>query len=287
MIALQRKEQTGSVSLPGLVVAALAAACPCAIASEVDGFTQPYRTVNVSAPEMGVIEELHVQEGELIRKGQPLARLDGDILFAQLAIAEFEMKTEGAWKAARAEVLLRTDRLQRLEKILASGHARPEEVERARADKEIAESRLLAVEEERTVKKLDARRLQVQIDRRIIRAPIDGYVARTHKELGEFVSPNDPHLLQIVQLDPLLAIFTVPTHEAADLKANQLVAVQLPGHDRVVKARIALVSAVSDAESGTVRVKVELENPDGEIRSGERCVLAVPDAGSSHPRPSR
>ena len=57
-------------------------------ASNVDGFTEPYRTINVSAAEQGVITTLFVKEGDTVHEGQLLATLDTDVLEATLEIAK-------------------------------------------------------------------------------------------------------------------------------------------------------------------------------------------------------
>jgi multidrug efflux pump subunit AcrA (membrane-fusion protein) len=108
-------------------------------------------------------------------------------------------------------------------------------------------------------------------------APIDGVVTVLHKETGEFVAPTDPHILNLVQLDKLLGVFSVPAPQATRLKAGEKLAVQLVDSSASVPGAVESVSPVTDAESGTVRVKVCLDNPKGEYRSGQRCTLRFPD----------
>ena len=58
-------------------------ASPPMSARQVDGFTEPYRTINVAALESGVITRLDAHEGEVVCKGQVLATLDSDLLEAR------------------------------------------------------------------------------------------------------------------------------------------------------------------------------------------------------------
>jgi multidrug efflux pump subunit AcrA (membrane-fusion protein) len=47
---------------------------------------------------------------------------------------------------------------------------------------------------------------------------------------------------------------------------------------RSLEGTIEFISPVTDAESGTVRVKVRMDNRSGLFRSGQRCSLQLPDS---------
>jgi RND family efflux transporter MFP subunit len=248
-----------------------------ATAGEVDGFTEPYRTINVSSTEVGIIAELKVKEGDTVKKGQLLAALDNEVQKALLSIAQKQVELRGRLESAKAELELRKNRQAKIEELWSKGHARREEVERGRADVAIAEAQTLAAEEELAVRKLEHQKITVELNRRNVLAPIDGVVTVLHKEAGEFVAPTDPHILNLVQLDKLLGVFSVPAPQAARLKAGDKLAVQLVDSSASVQGAVESVSPVTDAESGTVRVKVCFDNPKGEYRSGQRCTLRFSD----------
>jgi RND family efflux transporter MFP subunit len=258
-----------------LALAVLLMTATVASGSEVDGFTEPFRTVEVAAVETGTIKSIEVKEGQRVSAGQIVARLDDDVHLALLAIAEEAMHAQGQLKSASAEVDLRLDRLAKLETLRVDGHARQEEVDRARTDLEIAKARLLTAEELLLIKKLEYRKIYVQLERRTVRSPIDGVIKKLHKDPGEFVAPNDPYVLELVDLDNLLANFAVPSHEAVRLKEGQDISVILDDVDQSVTGVVEFVSPVTDAESGTVRVKVRVANNEGKYRSGERCTLEL------------
>lgn len=251
-------------------------ACPTATrgqVSDVDGLTEPYCTVNVAVPEPGVLTRIHVREGEEVRQGQMLASLDNDVHFASLAVAQKSMEAVGTLNSALAEVQLRQERLGKLESLRVKEYARQEEVDRARTELAIAEARVLSVQEDLAVKKLEYEKIKIQIERRIIRSPVDGVITKSLKDEGEYAAPNDPNLFCVVQLHQLLAVFSVPSPATRDLRVDQKVHVRFPDLAGPVPGTIEFVSPVTDAESGTVRVKVRIDNPDGAYRSGERCTL--------------
>jgi hypothetical protein len=103
------------------------------------------------------------------------------------------------------------------------------------------------------------------------------------------VAPADPYVMHIVQLDRLQAVFSVPGSYAGALHAGDAVAVHMASMDAPVQGAIEFVAPITDAESGTVRVKVCLQNPDGRYRSGQRCTLRLAEnasAAESGPRPA-
>jgi RND family efflux transporter MFP subunit len=242
----------------------------------IQGFTEPNCTVNVATAEVGVIKRIYVREGDFVTKGQVLATLDQELQVALLVIAAEKMNARGRLESAQAELDMRQNKLTKLELLRKKGHARQEEVDRARADVSIVKAQVLSAQEEMLVNKQEHDKAQLQLDRRTLRAPLEGVIVKAHKREGEFVAAHDPLLFAIVQLDPLLAVFSVPSHQAVALHAGQKVAVGINGSDDRPQGTIDFVSPVTDAESGTVRINVRLQNGNRLYRSGERCTLYFP-----------
>jgi membrane fusion protein, multidrug efflux system len=244
-------------------------------ANNVDSFTEPYRTINVSSAEQGVVTKLLVKEGDAVHEGQLLATLDTDVLEAAMEIAKVGKESMGRIKSATAAAELKKDRFEKLQELQADGHAHPEEVARAKAELEIAEAELLAAKDEQKIKELEYTRIATQIARRKIISPIDGIVTKIHKEVSEQVAATDPIVLTIVQCDRLKVVFPVAVGEVGRFSVGQKVAVNFPGDTAVAKGSIETVSQVTDPESGTVRVKVIIDNVQQHYRSGMACFLSI------------
>ncbi len=246
-----------------------------ALGSDIEGFTEPYRVINVAAAEIGILTKIEVREGDAVGEKQILARLNDGVLRASLRIAEAGMKSQGQLNSANAELRLKTDRLEKLKELRISDNASQQEVDRAGTEVEISQSRVLAAEEALLVKKLEFERIEVQLEQRIMRSPINGVVTEIFKDIAEHVSPTDPIVMTVVQLDPLYATFSVSSSEAEALKREQSVRVSIGSKRSKVQGIVEFISPVTNAESGTVRVKVRLPNSKGEHRSGERCILIL------------
>jgi RND family efflux transporter MFP subunit len=263
-----RSLTTAVVLLAGLIQTSVAM-------EPIDGFVTPFRTINVATAETGIVREIIVREGDAVQPGQILARLDDEVHSSLLAIAEKSMQSDGRLKAAETEHRMREQRLRKLNELISRGSARPEEVERAAADAEIAAAQLRAIQEELAIKRLDHERARIQWERRTVHAATHAIVLKIHKEAGEFIGPNDPQLMTIVQLDPLLAVFAVPSRHARRLRIGHPVRVRLPEADALVEGAVESVSPVVDGRSGTMRVEVRLSNPERQFLSGEPCSLLL------------
>ncbi len=239
----------------------------------IEGLTEPFRRVDIAAAESGLIMGIEVQDGAVVKQGQILARLDDLVLQATLAVAKAQKEATGQLRVAEAELRLRTSRWQKLEDLLSKGHATPQEVALARSDMEVAQARVQQASEALRVKELEYARTQAQIERRLIRSPIDGVVTEVYREPWEFVSYTDPVVATIVQLDPLLAVFTVYPHQVKGLKSGDPVNVTLASSQTTARGQVTYMSPVLDAESGTMRIKVRISNGHGRYRAGDKCTL--------------
>ena len=133
----------------------LTAVGPAAAVETLEGFTEPFRVVNVATTETGVVARVLVREGDLVKKGQELAALDSDLHLTVLAIAAEQMKAVGRLQSAQSELELQQNKLDKLTLLREKGHARQEEVERTRADVAIARSHVLSIQEELAVRKME------------------------------------------------------------------------------------------------------------------------------------
>lgn len=252
-----------------------------------EAFAEPYRTIQVATTDLGIVREVLVREGDSVEADQPLVKLDDELVKASLEIAKQNLASRGALNTAEAELRLQVARLAKLEPLARDGFARSDELERARSEKEVAAARVLTAQETLQVRQREFDKIQIELQRRTVKSPVQGVVSKLHREVGEFVAPTDPVLITVVQLDPLLATFSLKPAQASQLSVGLLVQVQFASQEQPVKGEIELVSPVTEARSGTVRVKVRIPNPQRACRSGDRCVLlgsnrtATPQAASN------
>lgn len=242
-------------------------------AGPAEGFLEPYKTIDVAASESGIIDSLEVLEGQKVKKGDALATLDHDVHEVALEIARRSAQARGQLNGAMAELKLATVRLKKLETLRQKDHATPEEVSRAELDVATAEARVLIAQETSEIRAAEHDRYRIQLERRTVRSPIDGVVTVVHRDQGEFVSPNEPIVVSVVQLDPLVASFSVPIATARELVPQQKIRLMLTTVNSSADGFVEFVSPVTNPQTGTVTIKVRVPNPDGKLRAGEKCLF--------------
>jgi membrane fusion protein (multidrug efflux system) len=189
----------------------------------------------------GEVEKIFVEEGDVVRAGQVLARLDGDRL-------RLEMEQTRA-------------NLQKLQ----------QEYER---NVELNERGLVSAGAFESIKfDLDSQRAayslaKLELDYTEIKAPIAGIVSERFIKVGNTISINDP-VFNVTDLDPLLAYLFVPEREFRKLTPGQQADVTLdaiPGER--FEAEILRISPVVDPQTGTFKVTLAVQDEGARLKPG-------------------
>jgi multidrug efflux pump subunit AcrA (membrane-fusion protein) len=220
-----------------------------------DGFTQPKHEIMLASDEAGRIASIDVVVGQQVSAGQIVARLENAVQAASLRTAQVQVDMVGEKNAARVELELNELRAEKLRSLAAKNMARPDELRRAEADLKIARARVASMEEQHQLRLAEWERAKVLLDRRLVKAPMNGIVSELFLSPGESVSPSTPSVMEILVVDQLIAIFDVPVQDTFQLQIGHPVRVRL--------------------QSGTVQVRVTLDNADGRLLSGDRCTLQI------------
>ena len=239
----------------------------------IEGFTEPAHTIAVAAAENGIVQEVRVELGQAVKKGEVLGTLDDEVLKATLEIAQLKANSTAAIDAAKAELEIKQQKLTALNDINRNGGGSREEHSRAKADVELARAKLKAAEEGLAADRLEVKRTEAQLQRRTIRSPIDGVITEIHREPGEFLSITEPKVFTVVRLDRLRAKFYVPADVAHRFSKGHRVKLAGQTDEKPLTGEVEFVSPVTHAESGLVRVDVMLDNRDARLRSGQRLTL--------------
>lgn len=241
---------------------------------QIDGFTEPFRKIDLSSDETGSIAELVVEEAQMVREGDPIARLDSRVQVLQLEIADHLAKTTSQLVAAEEAFKKRLAISEKLKELKLDGHASRSEIIRSHMELSIAKAKLLSAQEQVAVREIERRRAEVQLERRTIVAPFDGVIAKIHSREGEFLSPLRPEVVTLVQVDRLIATFAVPSSQISSFELGREFNIQM-SEGRTVLGTVQSIGVETDAQSGTVEVKLVIENPDLQNRSGEICTLNI------------
>lgn len=249
---------------------------PAAVAQEryeeVEAFLEPYQKIDVSTVETGIIRSIQVREGDWVKKGDTLVKLDREVLTKSLEVSIEESKSVGNITVATAELEMQKARYEKLKTLLERGHGRENEVERAASDVKVAQGRLLRAQEEIAIKLSEIEQIRAKISARDVVSPIDGIVVDILRRPGEAVSPNAAALITVVNIDQLKCIFDVPRKNAKRIVAKKKIKLQLDSGKTIV-GMVEWKCPILNAESETTKVIVRVDNPNHIYTSGEYCIL--------------
>lgn len=238
---------------------------------EATAFTAPFRNLEISTDIRGILDKVHVEEGDLVKKGQDLVELNTDVLKAQLAVDEARVASAKLQvAAARSTHSTRKSEYERIQELYKQNVVSVDQYDKAKLEMDLAH---LAVENalaEQRVNELTVIRDQAQIDQKIIRAPLDGQVFRILKRAGEAAEEQRP-ILTLVTIDPLYVIGYLPIRAGGRVEAGMPARFFLDDSpDQALQCEVAVADRVGDAASGTYRVKLTLPNPDRAITAGSK-----------------
>lgn len=238
------------------------------------GYAQATNKSEVASSDTGVISKILVREGQFVKAGQPMVQLDDETFRLQVESAKHDANNRAEIAALEKRLEIQQQSLAKLRELLDSGNAR-----RTEYDRETLELEALKSSYQQKLHDMKGRELQYQkaralLEKRTIVAPFDGQVARIHRRVGEFVSPNTPEVVTLVDSTELLAEFQVPVDELSRYSIGSEVPLRV-GSVRI-QATIESHGVLVDRASQTVTVKVKINNSELRYRTGTDCVLISP-----------
>lgn len=212
------------------------------------------KDVNLSSRIMGTLQELTVQEGDLVKKGQILARINKEDLIAQKAQA-----MAGVAQAETALATIEKD-FKRIEKLHQSGSATDKQLDDISMAYDVAKSQLSAA-------KQAVRQLEVQLSYSTIVAPFDGYVAQRFQQQGSMVSPGMPILsLQGEKGRKIKAMSS--EQDVALFAIGQKKTVHFPSLEKTLLAEVVSISPNKTTASGQYEIQLLPETSDPTLKAG-------------------
>ena len=208
----------------------------------------------VRAKVAGELLAVSVREGDAVRAGQAIARIDP---------ADFEARMrEREAQARSADTQLEQARrtLDNNKQLLARGFISQNAFDNAQSGADVA----LAARDAAVAQLAQARKALADT---AVTAPMSGIVAERFAQPGEKVSP-DNRLLSIVDLSRMEIEAPVPAAEVGAVTIGQRVALHLEGIDATLDGRVVRIAPGTTAGTRSVPVYIGVENRDARIRAG-------------------
>jgi len=237
-----------------------------------EGFTRPSLEVTVGSRVDGLVAEVLVEEGQAVKAGHVLVRLDTTI--EKIDVELSRIRAEGSKQVQAMDLIERqkTAELARCKILLDKGSVTGVEYEQMQLALEVARLNVEIAKAEQRAAVLRYQRDLARLAERDIKAPVDGVVTRLWKDPGEAVERLEK-VAELVQLDPLEVVLNLPVATRGRYAAGRKARVRVAGTEAWQQATVKMVDPVVDFASGTYRLKVRLPNPGGKLQAGLRVTV--------------
>jgi len=206
---------------------------------ELYGRTEPDRITTLKAEIPGKIAEVLAKRGSSVKKGQVIARIAINDL-------EFQLK--------RSQALLEQRKMeyQGAKKLNADGYQGKVQLTSAFANLQAVKS--------------DIKRLEIDIENTVIRAPFDGILNTRYVEEGDYVARGD-NIAMIADLQPLVVRAHVTENQVSNLAVGQEADIRLL-NTQPTKGTIRYIASVADDATNTFKIEVAIDNPNNRLKAG-------------------
>jgi multidrug efflux system membrane fusion protein len=252
-------------SAPISVISAVATSEDVPVTEQSVGWAEPIASVAVKARMDGVIVDQAVNDGQMVKKGDLLFKLDDAALQAGIA------KDQATIAKDQANLDQANSDLKR-DLSLSGGKSAVITEQQLEVQQALVKSLTASI----TIDQAQLQADQVQLGYATITAPIAGRVGVVNATLGNFVRSADATpLLTITQMAPLQVSYNVPQRELAAYRAAlagkdpvSVEAFEANSGTKLAGGKLTFIDSSIDTTSGTAIVKAEFPNEDGALWPG-------------------
>ena len=243
------------------------------------GYITARRQATVSTQITGTLTQVLIEEGDHVKQGQVLARLEDKALRATLDVAKAGLATAQAQVAqAQAQLVQAESDARRQDALVASRMVTPQSAEQAHTAVASMAAQLEARRREVESARAQLAQAQVNFDYSIVRAPFSGVITVKAAQVGEIVSPlsagggfTRTGVGTIVDMDSLEVDVDVNEAYIGQVKPDMPAEAVLDAYpDWKIPSHVIAIVPTADRGKATIKVRVAFEQKDARL---------VPDIG--------
>lgn len=255
---------------------------------ELDCVVQPRATIKLGSVEQGIVSEITVDRGDVVRKGQIVARLDSRLQALAVDLAHIRAESDVDIRSARARLQFRRLDFERAGKLHQRQAMAAKKLEEAEIEKSLAELALETAILQQRQARVELSQAKERLERRAIRSSFGGVVVKLNVSPGEFVY-EQVSIMTLAAIDPLYVEVFAPLFYFDRLRVGLAADVKLEAPiGGTHRAKVTVIDRVFDAASRTFGVRLELPNPGMRLPAGLNCRIRflTEIAEPSSPTPS-
>ena len=205
--------------------------------------------VNVSSDVGGRLIRIYVKEGDYVKRGKLLAKVD---------LESFDKQKEELQKSLE----LATTTYERQKRLWDQNIGSEMQYLQAKNNKERLEKSLESID--------------YQSSRSNVYAPISGYIEREYMQQGEMAGPGMP-ILQILNSSKLKAVADLPERYLGQIKKGDKVTISIPTLDQKIDGRVSLIGRSIDPANRTFKTEVSVSNRSGNLKPNLLVEMMIND----------
>lgn len=221
----------------------------------------------ISAEVSGMVEVVAVREGETVKKGTALIRLNTELLDKNIDVN----------LARVAQIELRSSHAEKNYKRLESLYAKEGISEK------VYEDALYTYQDnlkEKQIAELELQKLLLNLEKSVVKAPYAGIILQKNVDAGDWVQPGKP-LLQLGSTSDLFVRVPVAETLLPFTAIGSEVAVEIPAFKRQLQGIIDAVAPLADAKTKNVLLKVRIP-AQADVAENMSAVVYLPVSGKKH-----
>lgn len=259
--------------LIGAVVLAHFCSIGAVQAQNVSAILEPVQLIELKPSVAGRLAQLDVEEGDGLAQGAVLAAMDARVQEARVSLAQIAAAASGQADRAQIVVEQAEQLVARITKARQRGAAQVWEVRQAEQSLALARADVRVAAESATQLGAQLALEQATLSEFVMQAPFNGTVLQIMVEPGEIIGV-DKTVMEFGNLSRLSATAFLPVDWAQSLSTGDTVAAALAGSERAdLKLTVTSIDPRIDPASRSVRVRLEIENPDRQIFAGTAIQL--------------
>src|ERR1700693_4039475 len=238
------------------------------------GYVTARREATVSAQITGTLTQVLIEEGEQVKSGQILARLDDTAQKATLAQARAQLKAASALREQFAAQLAQARRdLKRNQDLVDADAVSRQTAEQAQMQVDTLAAQLEAQEKQQELAQAGSEGAEVQLRYTVLRAPFSRVIVAKAAQAGEIISPisagggfTRTGVGTIVDMDSLeieVDVNEAYIHRVQPAQSAQALLDAYP--DWTIPAHVIAIIPTADRSKATVKVRVAIEQKDPRI----------------------
>lgn len=220
----------------------------------ISGELKAAREATIRAEIGGQVTQVAVEEGQAVRVGTLLGRIEARTL------EDARQSAASSVRSAENQLAVAERELERAEKLVSAGAVAARELDIARnnvtgAEAQVADakSRLVAANK--------------QLADAVIRSPINGVVSRRSINHGDVVAPGS-ELFVVIDPSSMRLEASVPSESLSQLKVGFTVDFEVRGYDQRFQGRVERIAPSADAGTRQVPIYVAIPNTGGRLVAG-------------------